>query len=121
MEHPTLSAGVTDDFEIDSDQMAELSAKFPYFLFSKKHVKYHTQVDNPDSQTMLDSAADHWSHTISPRVGTYVRKVQANKRDNMIAFGRKRAEETERIARAQAEHDKQKKDLKEAMLGDMKR
>lgn len=117
-----MSSGAGSDFDTSTqNDINDPWAQFVHFLYSWKHLPFHTEIPNPDSQTFLDSAADHWSETISPSVGKYVREGQKHKRTNMVAHQRKRATETERIAEAAKEDSDKRRSAKDQLLGEMTR
>lgn len=91
--------------------------RFASKLYSKEHLEYHTEIISPDAMTFLDSTANYMEKAICPEVGTFIRTNNERYRINMVAFQRKRAGETERIAKGKVDEEKEAKKAREVMLG----
>lgn len=91
--------------------------EFAHKLYSKEHLEYHTEIINPDAMTMLDTSAKYWAHAISKGVGLLVKEDNKDYRQNMVAYQRKRAGETERVAKGKVEEEKESKKMRDVMTG----
>lgn len=110
---------IARDMELSTGQgnMLDGWMEFAHKLYSKDHIRYHTEIIHPDEMTFLDRSADYWSRAISKGVGNFVRQNNLDYRDNMVAFQRKRALETERVAKGKVEEEKESKKMKEVLVG----
>ena len=86
-------------------------------LYSREHLKYHTEINKPDPMTIADTYAEYVGTRISKSVGQIYKGHLKNYRDNMVAFKRKRAGETERMVQANNATESTRKTFKELMIG----
>lgn len=103
-------SGLTDQPEGESFE--EILAK----LLREAGLNFHTQVDKPDSMTLIDVYGEHLGRNVSPGVGKLVNQLQLWKRRNMVSYKRGRAKEIVEAIKAQVD-DKRKKDIEAVMLG----
>ena len=86
-------------------------------MYSKQHVKYHTEIQKPDPMSVADTYAAYVRKYISDDAGSIFQGHLKNYRENMVAFKRKRAGETERMVQANNQSESIKKGVKELMIG----
>ena len=86
-------------------------------MYSKDHVKFHTEIQKPDPMSAADSTAKYTMKYIGKEAGEFMTGYLASYRDNMVAFKRKRAEETTAMVKSNIEAEKQKASMREMMLG----
>ena len=86
-------------------------------MYSKEHVHFHTEIAHPDAMSFLDLTATMTENAISKAAGQVMRAYLSDYRDNMVAYKRQRALETERMVKANVEAERNKANMKEMMLG----
>lgn len=111
-----------DSREDEEDDLEDLEGGMSYEEFSQnlyreRYTKFHTEILRPDPFTSMDDYADYCMTHISPKVGLMIFNHQHNYRVNMIPYKRKRAEETERIAKGNTDDRKRREDIKSVLRG----
>ena len=86
-------------------------------MYSKDHVKFHTEIQKPDPMSAADTTARYTKKYISREAGEFMENYLGAYRDNMVAFQRKRATETTEMVKSNVEAEKQKASMREMMLG----
>ena len=86
-------------------------------MYSKEHTRFHTEIEKPDSMSFLDTTAGMTTKYISKSAGAAMVKHLTDYRDNMVAYKRQRAKETESMVKANVEAEKQKANVREMLLG----
>lgn len=86
-------------------------------MYSKDHIGFHTEIVNPDAMSFLDSTASFVADNISPGAGKFMKGFLSAYRENMVAYKRQRAKETEEMVKAQVEEKRKDKNLQELMTG----
>ena len=86
-------------------------------MYSKEHLEFHTEIVNPDAMSFLDSTAEFVADNISPSAGKFMKGFLRGYRQNMVAYKRQRAHETESMVKAQVEEERKTKNLQDLMTG----
>ena len=110
-------AQVDVDADLDSSSTPASWEELGHKMYSKNHVRYHTQIDNPDAMSFLDQTAYMTGKYISKGAGDAMNTYLGDYRDNMVAYLRQRAKETENMVKANVEAEKQKASMREMLLG----
>lgn len=108
-----------EEAEDDMDDMSEgmTYEEFSENLYRERHLPYHTEVIKPDAFTSMDDYGVYTMTAISPRIGLMILNHQNNYRINMVAFKRKRSDETVAIAKGNTDDRKRREDLKTVLRG----
>ena len=94
--------------------------EFYHFLFNESKTKFHTEIENPDGMTRVDVLRKTYRRLNLGPAADVLDDYCEWKRVNWTANKRKRAEETVKIAQAQAEVEKNKKSVRELLMGTMR-
>lgn len=106
---------VTDD--LGGGDSGPTLEQFYHFLYSKKAVEFHTEIQHPPAMTGLDVYANYLNKHQMKGAGAVLDDYRGGLRVNFVAYKRKRAEETVKVAQAQAEAEKARKDNLQFMTG----
>lgn len=104
-----------DDDDLESVEGGPTWEELGHNLFKQSALNFHTEIVKPDAFTSMDDYADFCDTHISPKVGTQIRNHQFNMRTNMVAFKRKRSNETVEMVKGNMEKERQKKDLQDVI------
>jgi hypothetical protein len=86
-------------------------------MYSKEHVRFHTEIVNPDAMSFLDMTASFTRKYISEAAGDVMNGYLSDYRDNMVAYKRQRAKETESMVKANVEGERNRASVREMLLG----